>query len=191
MSDPEGGAIDGDSGSSTSPGPSLRRRLLGAMVGAIAAAIGVALAVPGAVFLAFPTRRRTVFGGDEPIDVGPLAALPDGKPTRVSLTAAVRRDAWTALTNVPLGACWLVRTGERVRALSTVCPHAGCAVDWDERARVFACPCHDSAFDAAGARLSGPAPRALDALDIELRDGRVRVLFRRFRTATAKKEPIS
>src|SRR5436309_2743402 len=97
-----------------------RRRLLGTLVGVAAAAIGVALAVPAAAFLSFPTRRRTVFGGDEPIDVAAAAALPEGKPTRVTVTASRRRDAWTAYSDVPLGACWLVRKGEEVRALSTV-----------------------------------------------------------------------
>jgi len=168
-----------------------RRRLLGTLVGVAAAAIGVALAVPAAAFLSFPTRRRTVFGGDEPIDVGAAAALPEGKPTRVTVTAPRRRDAWTAFSDVPLGACWLTRKGEEVRALSTVCPHAGCAVDWDEARQLFACPCHDSTFTPTGERQSGPAPRPLDALDVELRDGRVRVAFRRFRTATGAKEPLS
>ena len=38
-------------------------------------------------------------------------------------------------SDVTLGGCWLVRQGDAVRALSTVCPHAGCSVDWDERGR--------------------------------------------------------
>jgi Rieske Fe-S protein len=154
----------------------------------MATAIGLALALPAAAFLAFPTRRRVVYGGDEPIDVGALAGLPDGKPTRVAVTAPTRRDAWTAFADVPLGACWLLRQGEAVRALSTVCPHAGCAVDWDERRQTFGCPCHDSAFAATGERVKGPAPRPLDSLDVEVREGRV--LFRRFKTGSADKEPL-
>lgn len=167
-----------------------RRRLLETIVGAVASAIALAIAVPAAAYLTFPARRRTVAGGDDPLDVGALGTLPDGKPTRVAVTAPARRDAWTAFRDVPLGACWLVRDGERVRALSTVCPHAGCAVDWDEPRREFVCPCHDSRFSVDGARKSGPSPRPMDALDVELRDGRVRVAWRRFKTATAKKEPI-
>lgn len=167
-----------------------RRRLLGGLAAAISSAIALAIAVPAAALLSFPARRRTVFGGDEPLDVGAVAALPDGKPLRVSVRAPRQRDAWTAFTDVTLGACWLVRDGEGVRALSTVCPHAGCAVDWDERARQFVCPCHDSRFGAGGERVSGPSPRPLDALDVELRDGRVRVAWRRFKTATPKKVPV-
>jgi Rieske Fe-S protein len=167
-----------------------RRRLLGAAVTVLATAMGAVLAVPAVAFLTFPTRRRVVYGGDEPIDVGALERLPEGKPTRVAVTAPVRRDAWTAFADVPLGACWLVREGQSVRALSTVCPHAGCAVDWDERRGEFGCPCHESAFSAAGERIKGPAPRGLDSLDVAVRDGRVSVIYRRFKSGSAKKEPL-
>ena len=166
-----------------------RRRVLGWIVGAVSGAIGIAMAVPAAAFLSFPARRRTIFGGDEPLDVGAVEQLPDGKPVRVTVTAPRRRDAWTAFSDVPLGACWLLRRGGEVQALSTVCPHAGCAVDYDAKRAAFVCPCHDSTFALDGERLSGPAPRALDRLDTIITGGRVRVAWRRFRTATAKKEP--
>ena len=167
-----------------------RRRLLETLVGAVAAAIGVALAVPALAFLSYPARRRTVFGGDQPLDVAALGALPDGKPVRVTVTAPARRDAWTRLEHVTLGGCWLVRQGQSVRALSTVCPHAGCAVDWDAAHEAFVCPCHDSRFSTAGECVSGPSPRPMDALAVTVAEGRVRVAWQRFKTATAKKEPV-
>jgi Rieske Fe-S protein len=164
--------------------------VLEVIVGAVATVIGVAIAVPAAAFLAFPARRRTVSGGDEPEDVAKLDALPEGKPVRVTVKAQRRVDAWTAFSDVTLGACWLVRSGDRVRAMSTVCPHAGCAVDWDEGGQAFVCPCHDSRFSLDGERQSGPSPRPLDALDVEVAEGRVAVAYRRFKTATPKKEPV-
>jgi menaquinol-cytochrome c reductase iron-sulfur subunit len=167
-----------------------RRRLLEVVLGAVATAISVTLAVPAVAFLGFPTRQRTVGAGDDPIDVGALDALPEGKPTRVTVVAPTQRDAWTTVSRVALGGCWLVKDGGDVRALSTVCPHAGCAVDWDEPEGAFVCPCHDSRFARSGERLSGPAPRPMDTLAVEVRDGRVRVAWRRFRTATPKKQPV-
>ncbi|MCU1282492.1 MAG: Rieske (2Fe-2S) iron-sulfur domain protein [bacterium] len=164
--------------------------MLEAVVAAIATVVGVAIAVPAAAFLTFPTRKRTVWGSDEPLEVARLDALPDGKPTRVIVKAPRRRDAWTAFSDVTLGGCWLVRSGDRVRALSTVCPHAGCAVDWDEQGRAFVCPCHDSRFAPTGERMSGPSPRPLDSLDVDVKEGRVSVAWRRFKTATSKKEPV-
>src|SRR5258708_6949974 len=163
-----------------------RRRLLEMIAGAIATVVGVAIAVPAAAFLTFPARKRTIWGSDEPLEVARLDALPDGKPTRVIVKAPRRRDAWTAFSDVTLGGCWLVREGDKVRALSTVCPHAGCAVDWDDRRRSFVCPCHDSRFAPTGERMSGPSPRPLDSLDVDVKEGRVSVAWRRFKTATSK-----
>jgi menaquinol-cytochrome c reductase iron-sulfur subunit len=167
-----------------------RRRLLEVITGAIATVISLAVAVPAAAFLTFPTRKRTVSGSDEPLEVARLDALPEGKPVRVTIKAPKRRDAWTAFTDVTLGGCWLVREGDKVRALSTVCPHAGCAVDWDDKGSAFVCPCHDSRFSAAGERTSGPSPRPLDTLEVDVKEGRVSVAWRRFKTATTKKEPV-
>jgi len=167
-----------------------RRRVLEVVVGALATAVGLVLAVPAAAFLTFPTRKRTVSGADEPLDVARLDALPEGKPVRVTVKAPTRRDAWTAFSDVTLGGCWLVRQGDKVSALSTVCPHAGCAVDWDQEGAAFVCPCHDSRFSLDGVRQSGPSPRPLDAFDVDVKDGRISVAWHRFKTATPKKEPV-
>ncbi len=40
-------------------------------------------------------------------------------------------------------------------AISRVCTHAGCLVDWNQEQLV--CPCHNSKFDATGKTLGGPA----------------------------------
>src|SRR5438045_605637 len=69
--------------------------------------------------------------------------------------------------------------GAERRVVSAVCPHEGCEVEWDGGQRKFLCPCHDSVFDADGARLSGPAQSDLarlptrangDALEIQYGD---------------------
>lgn len=168
---------------------SARRAVLKWLSGAIACGLGVAIGVPAAIYATFPTRRRTVSGGDEPVDVGAADRVKAEAPVRVPVIAARRRDAWSAFSDVALGAAWLVREGGRVRAFSAVCPHAGCAVDWEAEAGRFACPCHASAFGRDGAKLSGPSPRGLDELDCEVRDGRVRVRWGRFRTGVPGKEP--
>jgi cytochrome b6-f complex iron-sulfur subunit len=50
----------------------------------------------------------------------------------------------------------LRRDRDRILAFSTVCPHLGCTVAWQEAAREFVCPCHAGRFDAAGAPVAGP-----------------------------------
>ena len=58
----------------------------------------------------------------------------------------------------------LVRDGERITALSLVCPHLGCTVSVTPAGMV--CPCHGSRFDRRGELLSGPATRGLSPLTV-------------------------
>ncbi|PZO13400.1 MAG: cytochrome B6 [Leptolyngbya foveolarum] len=46
-----------------------------------------------------------------------------------------------------------------VVAMSSVCTHQGCVVDW--QGAEFVCPCHQSKFSAEGAVLKGPATEPL------------------------------
>ncbi len=45
-------------------------------------------------------------------------------------------------------------------ALSSVCPHLGCAVHWESQNDRFFCPCHNGAFDASGKATAGPPAAA-------------------------------
>lgn len=119
----------------------------------------------------------------------PLDALRAAEPKRVALIAD-HRDAWTLEKAVELGAAWLLRTGDSVRAWSIVCPHLGCAVDRSASGPGFYCPCHDSSFDPEGRRLSGPSPRDLDSLATRIDDGVVFVEFKRYQQGTSDKVPI-
>jgi Rieske Fe-S protein len=103
-----------------------------------------------------------------------------------------REDAWLRLEKVTLGSAWLVRAVEDgpIRAFSTVCPHLGCGVDFDEKTGKFNCPCHTSAFDLDGRCLGGPSPRGLDELEAHVEGRDVLIRYQRFRVGTAKREPI-
>jgi nitrite reductase/ring-hydroxylating ferredoxin subunit len=67
----------------------------------------------------------------------------------------------------------LVRLGGEVRALSGNCTHEGCEVGWNPRQQLIRCPCHGSAFTAAGAVVQGPALKPLPAYPVELRGRKV------------------
>ncbi len=153
-----------------------RRRALDWIMRGLGAGITLLYAVPAALYL----RGRTSVGAeDAAVDVGPLDALIDGVPQRV--TVPVRgNDAWSQGSALR-ASVFLLRRGEKVAALDSTCPHTGCAVDWDEATTQFRCPCHRSAFSTAGERISGPAPRGLDPEEVEVRSGRVFVRYRRYR----------
>ena len=60
-------------------------------------------------------------------------------------------------------------------ALSRKCTHLGCAIAWDEKQKLFACPCHASLFDKEGRVLRAPAPRPLDLHPLKIADGEISV----------------
>ncbi len=145
-----------------SEGPKTDRRGALKVIAVTGGAVGAgALAVPAARFVVAPAAGGA--GEGRWIKTVALDSLPEGEPTRVELIAD-HRDAWTLEKAVQLGAAWVVRRGASVVAWSVVCPHLGCAIGALPAGPGFYCPCHDSSFDPAGRRVSGPSPRDLDAL---------------------------
>lgn len=125
--------------------------------------------------------------------VSQLAALPaDGTPRRVTIVME-KTDAWTRQHAVPIGAVYLRRMGEKVVALHSMCPHAGCFVDYQPQRKSFFCPCHESTFAEDGSINDphSPSPRGLDTLDVEVRNGEVWVRFQNFRTGSHRKVPVA
>ncbi|MBK0379253.1 FAD-dependent oxidoreductase [Mucilaginibacter sp. SD-g] len=51
-----------------------------------------------------------------------------------------------------------------IYALSPVCTHAGCIVNWNSEERSWDCPCHGARYDVAGKVLTGPATKDLTAI---------------------------
>lgn len=145
-----------------------------------------------AVFLD-PLRRSSA--ALEPIRVTTLEALPDdGIPRKFSIFAS-QSDAWNKYPQAPIGAIYLRRTADKtVEALNVVCPHAGCFVDFLPGRKGFFCPCHDSHFaiDGTIADQRSPSPRALDTLEVEIRNGlEVWVKFQNFQSGRPDKVPVA
>ena len=120
-----------------------------------------------------------------------LSDLKEGEPKRAAVISEMT-DAFTHYAKENLGAVWLLRHGSEVRALSVTCPHLGCGVEKAENG--FGCPCHTSAFDPSGKRISGPSPRDMDSLDTRVvdegDDRMVEVRFKKFRQGVPEREEI-
>jgi menaquinol-cytochrome c reductase iron-sulfur subunit len=114
-----------------------------------------------------------------------LENLADGKPTRVRIVGELK-DAFT-IDRRQLGAVWLTRSGNEVRALSAICPHLGCAIDMGGDDKSFSCPCHTSRFSLDGVAEDGPSPRPMDELTARVADGFVEVDFRQFKLGVKEK----
>ena len=160
--------------------------LIGGLAGAIPA--GAALTV----FLD-PLRRKAQ--ASDFVRVTSLDALPDDGAPRQFSVVADRTDAWNKSPRVPIGAVYLRKTEEKkVAALNVVCPHAGCFVDFNPSQKAFSCPCHNSRFAVDGtiSDPKSPSPRALDALEVEIRnETEVWVKFQNFTAGHSEKLPVS
>jgi Rieske Fe-S protein len=157
-----------------------------------AAAAGTPVAVGTRVFLDPLTRLKTA---DSFVKVTTFDTLPeDGTPMQFPVLAD-RRDAWTKFTQVPIGAVFLQRLPkDKVLALSVVCPHAGCFVDYEEDKQEFLCPCHNSLFKKDGGLKDeqSPSPRPLDTLEVEVRNkNEVWVRFQDFQLGLKEKRPVA
>lgn len=54
-----------------------------------------------------------------------------------------------------------------MHAVSAKCTHLGCVVHWNSAEKSWDCPCHGSRFGVDGDVLHGPAPVALEAIELE------------------------
>lgn len=157
--------------------------------GIIGALVAVAPLFAGLrMFLDPITRRKKQAEGEgeasEMVRIASLAAMPEiGKVYRFPVIT-VREDKWNKYPPAPIGAVYIRRTSatEDPKAFTSICPHLGCSVNFQEGQ--YLCPCHNSAWTIDGQRLnpeSCPSPRDLDELKVDVRDGEIYVAYKRFR----------
>lgn len=92
-------------------------------------------------------------------------------PNRMKIGAPDHFGAGT-VTFIAEKKVFIRRVPEGFQAISAVCQHLGCTVNWT--GTNFHCPCHGSVYDPDGKVIAGPAPRALDHFSIETaRDGQM------------------
>jgi cytochrome b6-f complex iron-sulfur subunit len=65
---------------------------------------------------------------------------------------------------------YVLRVSEaQVIALSAVCTHRQCVLDWSRDRKSFVCPCHAGVFDASGQVTSGLPRRRLEQYRVSVR----------------------
>ncbi len=141
------GSIDGwvRERAASSPAPSgfSRRSVILSGLGGIAAGVLAALGIDR---LSNPARTATPPALDLVLSEGgwkgswqPVMAL-----SEVSQATPVRFSS---------GAIegFLIRNGDEVRALSAICTHMACVLNWSKLRTQFECPCHGASFDQSGA----------------------------------------
>ena len=146
-----------------------RRSFFIRAIQSVHASIGATLAyiLGSAVLAPSMTRRERVWQ-----TAASLPALREGQAQTITLRVA-RRDGATEA--VDRRVVFLVRSGNRVRALDSTCTHLGCRTRVNVDTRLIECPCHGGVYDLEGRVVAGPPPRALDELPTRLDGAQVLV----------------
>jgi quinol---cytochrome c reductase iron-sulfur subunit, bacillus type len=169
-------------------GTASRRSFLGVLLGLGTAGVGLLLAAPVMRFIFYPLSAKT--RDSDWAEVGPVSDFANIKiPMRRTLDL-VQRDGWRKIVNTQV-----VYIDNKVdgslTALSSICPHLGCAASWRDSEEKFMCPCHGGVFARNGSCVSGPPPRAMDALETKVVDGKLMVRYQYFRPNTPNRQVTS
>jgi Rieske Fe-S protein len=170
-----------------------RRRFMSLCISVLMPILVMALAIPALAYFWASLRRK--WGGDQSgqtlLDVGPLSDFPLGE-WHFWAVETMHGDGWKK-TRVRQ-AIWVRRHGDGdrdVSVLSSICPHMGCLVNWYPDKGQFACPCHGGIFQTDGQHVAGPPPRRMDALDFEVRGGRLFVRWQDFKIGVPQRTPVN
>ncbi len=129
----------------------------------------VATSLPVAIAACSPTETADADGSEDMPAAAPAADAPAGEMAarddgfaEIGTVAALDEAGFLASEDLMGEKVVVVRDpadATAVVALSSVCTHKGCTVDWKDSE--FVCPCHASKFSAEGAVLEGPADEPL------------------------------
>jgi len=67
------------------------------------------------------------------------------------------------------------KKGGELVALSAVCTHLGCIVQWEKDRQDFLCPCHAGHYSPDGAVTAGPPPKPLAKIPFVVANGAITV----------------
>jgi menaquinol-cytochrome c reductase iron-sulfur subunit len=165
-----------------------RRSFVASLVGACAGVVATVVGTPMLRYILYPVR--TASAASNWTEVGNVTEF-DKMEAPVSRTIELtQRDGWREV--VAAQPVFVTRSAEgKLQVLSPICPHLGCSVAWRPNQNKFVCPCHGGQFAADGARLSGPPPRGLDHLDVQVQDGKLLVQFQYFRSNVPDRQRLS
>lgn len=165
-----------------------RRSFLGGLLVVAVSGVGALLSVPLVRMGLHPLLGRSDqtqwSDAGAAVDFAAITA-----PVKVLVTVE-QRDGWRKiLSTKPV---YVVKAADgSPRVLSSVCPHLGCTVSWNESKGQFVSPCHNGVFAADGSFVSGPPPRGMDELESTVEDGRLKVRYQYFRQLVPTREVVA
>jgi cytochrome b6-f complex iron-sulfur subunit len=140
--------------------PLSRRLFVKVGLGAFGAAYAAGIAYPVYRYLAAPAVRASEAAAVTEVEIPDAMKLQPGSAlmfrfgTRPAMLIHHADDSWVAL--------------------SAVCTHLGCTVQYEKDKQRIHCACHGGVYDArTGANVSGPPPKPLQKFNVEVANGKV------------------
>ena len=165
-----------------------RRSFVASFMGACTGLIAAIVGAPMLRYILYPVQASS--GSDKWTEVGDVAEFGKLDAPVTKTIPLVQRDGWREV--VSNQSVFVSRASDgALKVLSPICPHLGCSVSWHENQNKFVCPCHGGQFAADGTRVSGPPPRGLDSLDVQIKDGKLQVQFEYFRSNVSDRQRLS
>ena len=108
----------------------------------------------GSVLFLAPAVFESCSKGSTPAPATPSSS----NPQVIDLSSATYSSLQTVGGYAYSGDIIIIRTGQSSYvALSKICTHQGCTVDYSSSSKSIICPCHGSVFNTSGSVLQGPA----------------------------------
>ncbi|RXT13930.1 ubiquinol-cytochrome c reductase iron-sulfur subunit [Ammoniphilus sp. CFH 90114] len=149
-----------------------RRTFLNYMLMGTGGFLAAGMITPMARFALDPALKADAAGGDM-VPVTTVDKLTN-EPQRFDFKVKVT-DGWYK-TEIPLSA-WVYTEGDNIIALSPICKHLGCTVQWNTEAsheNHFFCPCHFGFYQKNGKNVPNTPPLApLDKYAYEVKEGKL------------------
>jgi len=149
-----------------------RRTFLNYMLMGTGGFLAAGMITPMARFALDPALKADAGDGSMvPVTtVDKLSSEPQRFDFKVKVT-----DGWYK-TEIPLSA-WVYTEGDNIIALSPICKHLGCTVQWNtepSKPNTFFCPCHFGFYEKNGKNVPNTPPLApLDKYAYEVKEGKL------------------
>ncbi|PZX07695.1 Rieske Fe-S protein [Psychrobacillus insolitus] len=147
-----------------------RRQFLSYTLTGVGGFMAAGMLMPMVRFAIDPVLQKSE-GGDFVLTEKKIADITE-VPVRVDFTFE-QVDAWykSDVTN----AAWVYKEGDEIIALSPVCKHLGCTVNWEgdpAHKNQFFCPCHAGRYEKNGANVPKTPPLGpLDQFEVRENEG--------------------
>lgn len=148
-----------------------RKKFLTTVSLSIAGISAIVMAIPCVAALVAPILGS---GSGSWRPVGDVEDFPIGSTSLVRFENA---DPEPYAGTLARSAAWLRRNSkDSFTAFAVNCSHLGCPVRWEEKAKLFMCPCHGGVYYADGTVAAGPPPRRLPEYQVRVSNGKVQLL---------------